>query len=341
MTPLGPSLSFELAPHKSTKIKCVYKRTLKHSALLLLLSSYLKYSEARHLNHPILLTSIVSPRSGNASAATSTSSSNNANTNNKRKSPTIISGGLINLGNTCYLNAQLECAYHIPKIREFILNDSSSCSSSDGGEANIGLASLRHVFRAMYAASQSGKGNLAMTPSSSTNVLCRNLGINVYEQQDSQEFWKLLLPELEHTPLTNLYRGQFENYITALDGSGRERKRKEVFLDLSVDVANYDNVYDSLENMFTSGEVLSVRDGNGWRPETGADKVDALKGSTILSSGLPTILQLHLMRFNYDMRTGGMSKINDRFIFPKVSLTELKSIGFHMMFFHNIMILAC
>ena len=28
-----------------------------------------------------------------------------------------VSGGLINGGNTCYLNAQLECAYHIPRVR--------------------------------------------------------------------------------------------------------------------------------------------------------------------------------------------------------------------------------
>ncbi len=183
----------------------------------------------------------------------------------------------------------------------------------------MGLLSLQQLFQSMYTASQRGSGDPLLTPSTSTSIFCRNLGINVYEQQDSQEFWKLLLPELNHNLLIDLYKGQYESYIAALDGSGREKKRKEIFLDLSLDVSNFDDVHDSLEDMFTSGEILSVKEGNGWRPEKGSDKVDALKGCTIKKSGLPKLLQLHLMRFKYDMTSGGMSKINDRFTFPKAS----------------------
>mmetsp|Transcript_33174 Transcript_33174/g.48699 ORF Transcript_33174/g.48699 Transcript_33174/m.48699 type:complete len:261 (-) Transcript_33174:2217-2999(-) len=38
------------------------------------------------------------------------------------KNNVLVSGGLVNLGNTCYLNAQLQCAYHVPLVRELILN---------------------------------------------------------------------------------------------------------------------------------------------------------------------------------------------------------------------------
>lgn len=285
------------------------KRLLMKQTLSLLLITIITQFHCSYANQHILFTSaVVSPKS-----PTSTTKEN-----------TIISGGLINLGNTCYLNAQLECAYHIPKVRNLILDlattNTDNDNDDDSDDSNIGFLSLQQVFKSMYIASQRGNGNLSQTPSVSTNILCRNLGINVYEQQDSQEFWKLLLPELSHNLLTELYKGEYETYITALDGSGRERKRKEVFLDLSLDVSNFDNVHDSLEEMFTSGEVLSVREGNGWRPEKGAEKVDALKGSTIAQPGLPNILQLHLMRFSYDVITGGMSKINDRFVFSKVRL---------------------
>eukprot|EP00560_Eucampia_antarctica_P001872 CAMPEP_0197841648 /NCGR_PEP_ID=MMETSP1437-20131217/46301_1 /TAXON_ID=49252 ORGANISM="Eucampia antarctica, Strain CCMP1452" /NCGR_SAMPLE_ID=MMETSP1437 /ASSEMBLY_ACC=CAM_ASM_001096 /LENGTH=273 /DNA_ID=CAMNT_0043451439 /DNA_START=310 /DNA_END=1128 /DNA_ORIENTATION=- len=152
----------------------------------------------------------------------------------------------------------------------------------------------------------------------STLPLCRNLGISVYEQQDSQEFWKLLLPELHLPSLVDLYQGAYEGYIAALDGSGRQRKRQETFLDLSLDIAESSSVLESMEKMFCEPEILSEKEGNnGWRPEKGADKVDALKGSSLYASGLPSILQLHLMRFRYEWQTDTMSKINDKFSFPK------------------------
>ena len=157
--------------------------------------------------------------------------------------------------------------------------------------------------------------------------LCTNLGISVWEQQDAQEFWKLLLPALNVPALTDLYQGAFQDYIVALDGSGRERRREEPFLDLSLDVnqpsssasmtAESSSVLMSLTHMFGQPELLSKAEGNGWRPEKDSDKVDAHKGSLLRTPGLPSILQLHLKRFNYDWNTETMNKINDPFSFPK------------------------
>jgi len=136
-------------------------------------------------------------------------------------------------------------------------------------------------------------------------------------QQDSQEFWKLLLPAVGSEKLTDLFKGVYEDFISALDGSGRERRRDEVFLDLSLDVSTSSTLLDSLKLDFGEPELLRVAEGNGWRPEKGADKIDAHKGSSLVAEGLPPILQFHLKRFNYNWQTDTTTKLNDRFTFPE------------------------
>jgi len=220
--------------------------------------------------------------------------------------------GMTNLGNTCYLNAQLQCQFHIPLVRHLILKDVESGDPSG----------LKSVFE-MLEQSNKGSGRIPANPL----LLCRRLGINVYTQQDSQEFWKLLLTTELSTYLPNLvdlYQGACESYIKAQDGSNREKRREETFLDISLEVArtNNDNtcpsVLSAIKDSFGVPELLSKAEGNGWKPEKDAEPVDALKGSTLKEAGLPSILQFHLKRFNYDWQTDTMSKLNDKFEFSEV-----------------------
>lgn len=76
------------------------------------------------------------------------------------------------------------------------------------------------------------------------------------------------------------------------------------------------SLQESLKESFGEPELLSVVEGNGWRPEKGADKVDAHKGSSLIAQGLPPILQFHLKRFTYDWQTDSMTKVNSRLAFP-------------------------
>lgn len=291
-------------------------------------------------------------------------------------SSALVSTGLRNLGNTCYLNAQMQCAFHIPRVRSLVLspqqrqpptttpddkNDSETVctepSEMDGSditgeelstvnddenendnpnaeeaeeeeemeeEESIGLQAVRLLFRDMINSADASTPSYPAAPS----ALCQVLGIPVMEQQDSQEFWKLLLPAMECPALVDLYSGAFEDYIVAADGSNRERRREEAFLDLSLDIKTptsptttmepKSTLLASLKHLFGAPERLSVASGNGWRPAKGEDKVDADKGSLLRVQGLPSILQLHLKRFNYDWNTGTTHKLNQPLEFPAV-----------------------
>jgi len=232
-------------------------------------------------------------------------------------SPSLVSTGIKNLGNTCYMNAQLQCAFHIPLIRQLAMESTKEDSADDGEETPDTTAAesdakvaLRELFLEMILAATNGSS--AVTPRS----FCVRLGIPPMVQQDSQEFWKLLLPALEQEEITDLYKGSFESYITALDGSGRERRREELYLDLSLDIGKSPTLMDSLKEGFGEPELLSNTEGNGWRPEKGAEKVDAHKGSSLIAAGLPPILQFHMKRFTYDWQTDSMTKLNSRLEFP-------------------------
>lgn len=129
------------------------------------------------------------------------------------------------------MNSQLECAFHIPRIRRLVLNKDDDDDIEIESE---GLVSLRQVFTEMLE--QSSKSELGASAAASPTPLCQSLKIPIWQQQDAQEFWKLLLPALQRPKLIDLYQGAFEDYIRALDGSQRERLREETFLDLSLDL---------------------------------------------------------------------------------------------------------
>jgi ubiquitin carboxyl-terminal hydrolase 7 len=321
--------------------------------------------------------STTSSLSSSSSSLPLSSSSSSLSTDNR---PIIISNGLRNLGNTCYMNAQLQSAFHIPAVRSIVLSTHSDDDDADAAAADTRIDSvddskddgdetaptsfsgddyddddddettskttvnepksnsptpaalaLKELFEGMVSAASSSSSFVGATSSSAPPSSSSPLGIVVYTpsnfvrklgippevQQDSQEFWKLLLPAIGSEQLSDLYKGVYEDYIVALDGSGHERRTDEMFLDLSVDVTGSENLIDSLMTSFGKPELLSVKDGNGWRPVKGGDKVDAHKGSSLVATALPPILQFHLKRFNYDWETGKITKLNKQFIFPQ------------------------
>ncbi|CAM9431224.1 unnamed protein product, partial [Choristocarpus tenellus] len=220
--------------------------------------------------------------------------------------------GLVNQGNTCYLNSLLQTMFHVPGLREAVLLASKEKAQGEGGT----LPALGRVFAHLE------KGERA----ASTSPLTRVMGIDPRFQQDAQEFGRMLFMTLEEEAemaasdgdmecgavgevISKLFSGKLINYIECMDVPF-SREASEVFYDLPMDVKGCKTLQESLDR-FTEPERLSGD--NRWRAgEHGLQ--EANKGVRFVE--FPPVLQFHLKRFQYDPYQDSMSKVHDRFEFP-------------------------
>lgn len=145
----------------------------------------------------------------------------NSKTINKktRKSQRDVPAGLFNLGATCYVAGALQCLFADPAFRQGLYNatseSSNGCGGSGGGGDGLqqtpadaaasgaaggapspasapGAAAAVRALRRLFASMQAGA-----SASADPTPLVSALGLDAGEQQDGQEFFKLLLALLE------------------------------------------------------------------------------------------------------------------------------------------------
>eukprot|EP01054_Gregarina_sp_Poly1_P004590 Gregarina_sp_Poly_1__4589@NODE_245_length_10761_cov_123_252572_g215_i0_p1_GENE_NODE_245_length_10761_cov_123_252572_g215_i0NODE_245_length_10761_cov_123_252572_g215_i0_p1_ORF_typecomplete_len1510_score242_75UCH/PF00443_29/1_1e68UCH_1/PF13423_6/2_8e19USP7_C2/PF14533_6/0_0001_NODE_245_length_10761_cov_123_252572_g215_i044278956 len=141
---------------------------------------------------------------------------------------------------------------------------------------------------------------------------------DLFTQHDAQELNRLLCDRLEEKmkgtvaegSIKKLFGGELEVFIKCLDVP-YESKRKEVFYDLQLDIQNLESIGKSL-NKYVEVEVL---DGDNKYHAEGHGPQRAKKGVRFLK--FPPVLQFHLKRFEFDLQTMDMIKLDDHFEFPE------------------------
>ena len=215
--------------------------------------------------------------------------------------------GIRNQGATCYMNSLLQSLFHLCAFRRLVYNIPTT--GTENVNTSIPL-NLQRLFCQLQLSDHSV----------STTDLTKSFGWNQREtmqQQDVQEFCRVLMQNLENklrntdlaSTIDNLFRGHTRTYIRCKNVPYK-KEITEDFKDLSLVVKDCKNLEDSL-NLELEPQVL---DGDNMYQTDEYGKQEAVMGQEF--TDFPSVLHVHLRRFDRDLERNTCVKINDRYEFP-------------------------
>ncbi len=223
---------------------------------------------------------------------------------NSRKETGMV--GLRNQGATCYMNSLLQFLWSVRSLRRAVY---AMPTEGEDADKSVALALQRVFFR------------LQMEPRAvGTKELTKAFGWNSQDsfiQHDVQELARVLCDRLED----KMKGTGVEGTVKALFGGltrpttrcvnvNYQSSREEEFYDVQLTVTGCATLKDSLEAFvkteFLTGADQYEADGHG--------KQDAQRFTVFTQ--YPPVMTIHLKRFEYNLHTGNMIKVNQRFEFP-------------------------
>ncbi|XP_076124826.1 ubiquitin carboxyl-terminal hydrolase 48 isoform X2 [Alosa pseudoharengus] len=226
--------------------------------------------------------------------------------------------GLTNLGATCYVNTFLQVWFHNLELRRTLYLCQNSWVDGQNIDSEDEPETICEHLQYLFALLQNSSRR-SIDPSG----LVKALGLNTGQQQDAQEFSKLFLSLLEdilskqkNPSLQNVIQQQFSgmiSYVTVCDQCGRSSSLPSRFYELELNIQGHKNLTECLTE-FLKEEKL---DGdNCYFCENCQSKQSATRHIKLQS--LPRTLNLQLMRFVFDRKTGHKKKLNTFINFPEI-----------------------
>lgn len=216
--------------------------------------------------------------------------------------------GIKNQGATCYLNSLLQSLYFTNTFRKAIFQIPTTVDS----EKSQSAWALQRLFHTLQTSDQAA----------STNELTHAFSWkaeHIFKQQDVQELSRILMERMEaamkgtdaENALAKIFSGKMKTYIACIN-IDYESAKVEEFWDIQLNVSGNKNLDDS----FRDEIQVETMDGDNQYHAEGHGHQDAKKG--VIFEEFPQVLHLQLKRFQYNIESDSMMKINDRHEFPEI-----------------------
>lgn len=226
----------------------------------------------------------------------------------------IVGAGMINAGNTCFINATLQSLFRLPSFKDVIKSYKSNQKWCTQGNECV-----------MCALAKSYKQSLGHSPFQPTsiisklNYICERM--NVGKQQDAHEFLRYLLESMGSscsnnfngpTSINKLFEGHMSTNLKC-NACGNVSKTSSSFEDICVDIEKSESISQSLDAYFASEKL------NDFKCDS-CKEICTTKKYSIQSP--PKSLCVQVNRFTYQGKLNKLITIDPRISLSKYSTQE-------------------
>ncbi|XP_055712894.1 ubiquitin carboxyl-terminal hydrolase 14 [Phlebotomus papatasi] len=234
-----------------------------------------------------------------------------------------LPAGLTNLGNTCYVNATVQCLKSVPELTQALKEFKEEMHTNLDSAKSITCA-MRSVFNQMDMSNTVTPIILLQSLHMAFPQFAQTGENGVYRQQDANECWiellKMLQQNLPPKKGENTKRNTFQSLVEQYMGGSFEIEMKCV--EASEEPSNVSNENFLQLTCFISTEVKYMHSGLRLRMQEQLTKKstslgrDALYQKTALINRLPAYLTVNFMRFQYKGNQGINAKVLKDIKFP-------------------------